>query len=383
MRAHQNDFGEARMPGSDSLFDLASTIAVLALVAVPYGIALRRISSPRLRNVALGVLFSLTAMGAMLHPVRIETGIIVDLRALPIGLAGGFFGPLGALPAMAMAGVTRAVLGGAGTLSGIAAILIAGVAGVAWYYLARVMRPVLTFRLLVLSLMISLSYLAVLMLPDPPMTRIMAEMVPVAVVFNVIGTMVVGGLLDRERCSAELELALSEETMRDPLTGIANRRGFERLVEKSADRRANAPGGGSALLVIDLDHFKAVNDTYGHEAGDRVLRQLGTRLEGCLRAGDIVARFGGEEFVIFLPATPIQAAMAVAERLRRAIADESFVLSGTKIRATVSIGAHWEESFAQRAAAFASADRALYLAKSKGRNCVVFDNLLADTALAA
>jgi diguanylate cyclase len=315
--------------------------------------------------------------------VRVDTGVIVDLRALPIGLAGGFFGPLGAALATAIAGLTRAVLGGAGTLSGIASILIAGLAGVAWYYLAHAMRPGRTFRLLVLSLMISLSYVAVLMLPDPPMSRIMTEMVPMAIVCNVIGTMVVGGLFDRERSSAELELALSEETMRDPLTGIANRRGFERLVEKSADRRSNAPGGGSALLVIDLDHFKAINDTYGHEAGDRVLRQLGTRLEGCVRGRDIVARFGGEEFVVFLPATPIGAAMAVAERLRRAIADEPFVLSGTKIRVTVSIGAHWEDSFTQRAAAFASADRALYVAKSKGRNCVVFDNALADTALAA
>jgi diguanylate cyclase (GGDEF)-like protein len=114
-----------------------------------------------------------------------------------------------------------------------------------------------------------------------------------------------------------------------------------------------------------------------------VLRQLGTRLEGCLRAGDIVARFGGEEFVVFLPATPILAARAVAERLRRAIADEPFVVSGTKIRVTVSIGAHWETTVEKCASAFASADRALYVAKSKGRNCVVFDNLLADAALAA
>jgi diguanylate cyclase len=244
------------------------------------------------------------------------------------------------------------------------------------------MRPVLPLRLVVLSLLISLNFLSLLLLPTELMMRILWEIVPVAIVLNLIGTMVVGGLLDRERCSAELELALSEETMRDPLTGIANRRGFERMVARTADRRSNA-GGGSALLVIDLDHFKAINDTYGHEVGDRVLMQLGARLEGCLRGEDIVARFGGEEFVVFLPETPVEAAMAVAERLRSEIAEEPFLVSGKKIRVTISIGAHWESTLAKSATAFASADRALYAAKSKGRNCVVFDDLPDEPALAA
>jgi diguanylate cyclase len=284
---------------------------------------------------------------------------------------------------MAMAGLTRAVVGGAGVLSGVASILLAGLAGVVWYHGARLMRPVLAFRLAVLSLMISLNYVAVLMLPGDLALTIMVEIVPFAVVLTLIGTMVVGGLLDRERCAAELELALSEETMRDPLTGIANRRGFERLVEKSVDRRSTVPGCGSALLVIDLDHFKAINDTYGHEIGDRVLRQLGARLEACLRAGDIVARFGGEEFVVFLPATPVDAAMVVAERLRAAIADEPFVMSGATISVTISIGAHWEASRADCPTAFALADKALYSAKSKGRNRVVFDHLPGQALLAA
>ncbi len=171
--------------------------------------------------------------------------------------------------------------------------------------------------------------------------------------------------------------------MRDPLTGIANRRGFERMVEKTADRRSKAPGSGSALLVIDLDHFKAINDTHGHEVGDRVLMQLGARLEACLRSEDIVARFGGEEFVVFLPETPAEAAMAVAERLRSEIAEEPFIVSGKRIRVTVSIGAHWESTFVKCATAFALADRALYTAKCKGRNCVVFDHEVGEPALAA
>ena len=370
-------------PTSDNLFDFASTIAVLALLAVPYGMTLRWIGAAPLRNAALGILFGLTAMGAMLHPITLAPGVFFDLRALPVGLAGGFFGPIGALPAVIIAGATRAAIGGIGVIPGLVGIAIAGVAGIAWFHLASSMRPVASFRLLVLSFMISLHVLSFLLLPVDLMARIYVDIVPLAVLLNIVGTMVVGGLLDRERRSIERELALSEETMRDPLTGIANRRGFERLVERSVERRGTAPGGGSALLVIDLDHFKAVNDTFGHEVGDRVLTQLGARLETCVRSGDIVARFGGEEFVVFLPATPEDAAMAVAERLRCAISDDPFKIAGIAIRVTVSVGAHWEANLVRCAAAFASADRALYAAKSKGRNCVVFDNWIGEGALAA
>lgn len=370
-------------PTSEHLFDYASTIAVLALLAVPYGIALRRVSAPPLRNALLGILFGLAAMGAMLNTVALEPGVFFDLRALPVGLAGGFFGPLGALPAMVLAGGTRAAIGGVGAVSGILAIGMAGFAGLAWYYLAPTMRPSLSFRLLVLSLLISLHLVTILMLPADVVAQVLVSIVPLTVLLNLIGTMVVGGLLDRERCSAEREHALSEETMRDPLTGIANRRGFERLLEKSADRRGKGSGGGSALLVIDLDHFKAINDTYGHETGDRVLTQVGSRLEGCVRSGDIVARFGGEEFVVFLPATPVDAAIAVAERLRCVISDEPFIVAGKNIALTISIGAHWDSNLVKCAAAFASADRALYSAKSKGRNCVVFDHLDDASAIAA
>jgi diguanylate cyclase len=372
------------LPTSESLFHFASTIAVLALVAVPYGIALRRIGSTPLRNAAVGILFGLTAMGAMLHPVLLQPGVFFDLRALPIGLAGGFFGPFGALPAMIIAGVTRAALGGGGAAAGMIGIALAGCAGMAWYYLMGRKRRVTPLGLLVLSLVLSLHLAGLLILPADVAKRTFVEFAPLAIVLNVVGTMVVGGMLDRERSTAELELALSEETMRDPLTGIANRRGFDRLVEKSADRRSATSGGGSALLVIDLDHFKAINDTYGHEVGDRVLMQLGARLQGCVRGGDVVARFGGEEFVVFLPATPLDAAMMVAERLRCAIADEPFIVMGKRVAVTISIGAHWESTFMKCAAAFASADRALYSAKSMGRNCVVFDHLISESpALAA
>jgi diguanylate cyclase len=365
---------------SENLFDLASTIAVLALLAAVYGSALRRIGMAPLRNAALGLLFGLAAAGAMLQPIMLEAGVLFDLRALPLGLAGAFLGPFGALPAMGVAGVMRIAIGGSGMIAGLVAIGIAGFAGSAWFFLARFLRPLPAFRLLVLSLMISLHLLAVLLLPGQLAAKILVELAPLTILLNLFGTLVVGGMFNRERCAVERERALEKEVLKDPLTGIANRRGFARLVE-GVSQRGSATG--SALLIIDLDHFKAINDTHGHAAGDLVLMQLGARLQACLRGSDIVARFGGEEFVAFLPATPVDAAMLVAERLRCAVVDEPFAVGGCAIRVTISVGAHWEAGLVECSAAFASADRALYSAKAKGRNRVVFDHWMGAGALAA
>lgn len=356
-----------------NLFDFASTIAVLALLAVPYGLALRGIASPAVRNVSLGALFGFAAMGAMLQPVTLEAGVIFDLRALPIGLAGGFLGPLGALPAVAISAATRAMIGGSGMPAGLLSIAIAGAAGVAWFYVAPRLRLNLPLKLVALSAMISLNFLSIAMLPAELAAAALVHIVPFSVLLNLAGTLTVGGILDRERAAVEREDALKAETMQDPLTGVSNRRGFDQLmVERAGNRRS--PGSGCALLVLDLDHFKVINDTYGHEVGDSVLAELGIRLKDCLRGSDIVARFGGEEFVVFLPSTSIDSAIAVAERLRRSVSDKAFVAGGASIPVSISVGAHWEPEVFECASAFASADRALYRAKSGGRNRVFFDH---------
>lgn len=158
----------------------------------------------------------------------------------------------------------------------------------------------------------------------------------------------------------------------DPLTGLPNRRHARDHLPRalSAARRAQQ---SLALLMLDVDHFKQVNDTHGHPAGDAVLQRLGQTLRKRLRAHDMAARFGGEEFLVMLPDTDIEGAVQVASVLRETIAQERIALSsGQEISVTVSIGlcATTVARSTTADAMIAAADEALYLAKAQGRNCV-------------
>lgn len=163
---------------------------------------------------------------------------------------------------------------------------------------------------------------------------------------------------------------VSQRARTDALTGLRNRRDFDeqlRRVLAETDRF----GGSSSLILVDIDDFKKVNDTYGHEAGDAVLRQLGKILGDGVRGIDICARYGGEEMVLLLPQTPIAGATELAERLRTAIAERPVLFEGTSIRVTASFGiAGYPETVPHGDWLFPAADRALYLAKNGGKNCV-------------
>ena len=155
---------------------------------------------------------------------------------------------------------------------------------------------------------------------------------------------------------------------RDGLTGMLNRRAFEeRIVEEIT--RAERYGSGLAILMIDIDHFKTVNDDFGHLLGDEVLKHTATIFSHQLRKVDFICRFGGEEFAIILPSTTLESAAAVAEKLRRAFFSHAF--SGIPRPVTVSIGvAAFPENGVHRDTLVQAADRALYQAKIDGRNRV-------------
>lgn len=163
---------------------------------------------------------------------------------------------------------------------------------------------------------------------------------------------------------------VSQRARTDVLTGLANRRFFDeqlRRVIAETDRF----GGTSSLIIVDIDLFKKVNDTYGHEAGDAVLKQVGKILSDGVRAVDICARYGGEEIAILLPQTPIAGATELAERLRNAVSDRAVLFEGAAIQVTASFGiAGYPETVPHGDWLFPAADRALYLAKGNGRNCV-------------
>jgi two-component system cell cycle response regulator len=158
----------------------------------------------------------------------------------------------------------------------------------------------------------------------------------------------------------------------DPLTRVLNRRALPDRLTSEVDR-ARRYDSSLALLLFDIDHFKQINDTAGHLAGDSVLRQLGALLEDAMRKVDIVARYGGEEFVAILPETSSEGAVVFAERLRERISNHSFDIgAGRIVRLTVSIGiATFPSSgVASTEDLIARADEALYRAKAAGRNQV-------------
>lgn len=165
--------------------------------------------------------------------------------------------------------------------------------------------------------------------------------------------------------AAQTALTLAAET--DALTGVANRRSFMARAEQ-AFAHAMAGGGGFAVVMLDIDHFKVINDTYGHSLGDEVIREVAQACQNALRGSDCFARFGGEEFVALLPLTDDEGAAAVAEILRRTVASLAFAHS-TPPSVTVSLGvASYLASSERLHDILNEADRQLYAAKAAGRN---------------
>lgn len=165
--------------------------------------------------------------------------------------------------------------------------------------------------------------------------------------------------------------ALADLAQRDPLTGLANRRTFEEALRREV-ARARRSGAPLAVAALDVDHFKRVNDAHGHPAGDAVLAAVAARAAAALRAGDLLARVGGEEFAALLPGAGLAAAAEVAERVRAAIAGAPLEADGRSLSVTASLGcAALEPSDPDGAALLARADARLYQAKRAGRDRVV------------
>jgi diguanylate cyclase (GGDEF)-like protein len=170
--------------------------------------------------------------------------------------------------------------------------------------------------------------------------------------------------------TAAQKAVLAEVAISDPLTGLHNRRAFQARLAEEVER-ANRTGVPFALLLLDLDCFKALNDTLGHPAGDAVLRAVAEVLRRELRAVDLPARVGGEEFAVLLPQTAGQGALDAAERLRAAIAAQPIAHQDAALAVTTSVGVAWyPEQAAGDQDLVQAADRALYAAKRAGRDRV-------------
>lgn len=170
----------------------------------------------------------------------------------------------------------------------------------------------------------------------------------------------------------EKQRELERLTRLDGLTGLFNRNTFVELTKKELDR-AQRQGTATAILLLDLDHFKRVNDTWGHPAGDAVLKHAAMIASTTVRSTDLVGRLGGEEFIVLLPGTSIEAARNLAEKIRMRLEGQAATWNDTRMAITVSIGiagttASEKQSFE---VLYHDADKALYVAKQRGRNRVI------------
>jgi diguanylate cyclase len=163
---------------------------------------------------------------------------------------------------------------------------------------------------------------------------------------------------------------LCELSSRDPLTGLANRRQFDLTLESEVDRAARS-GEAALVLLLDIDHFKRVNDEHGHAAGDLVLQAVARCLQECVRPMDTVARYGGEEFAIVLPNCAPAFGQVVAERVRRTMESRAIAVApSTEVRVTLSAGGAFAPPWVRSSARLwiERADTELYRAKAGGRN---------------
>ncbi|MFG6416613.1 GGDEF domain-containing protein [Roseateles sp. DC23W] len=164
--------------------------------------------------------------------------------------------------------------------------------------------------------------------------------------------------------------ALCDLSSKDALTGLVNRRSFEMALAREVDRVARS-GEAALLLMLDIDHFKAVNDTHGHGAGDQVIRSVAAAILQAVRPMDLVARIGGEEFAIILPNCATHVGLAVAERVRERVSELAIEVSpGQMLNVTISLGGAFAPQWVRSSPLLWTerTDRQLYRAKAEGRN---------------
>lgn len=178
---------------------------------------------------------------------------------------------------------------------------------------------------------------------------------------------------------AVYEQKLLEMNMRDGLTGIFNRRFLETRLNEEFNRHKRY-GGIFSIIMFDIDFFKRVNDTYGHQCGDFILKSISSRASSLIRNVDFLSRYGGEEFCCLLPETGIPAALTVAERFRSAIEKQENNFDGNVIKVTISLGvAEFSKDLESATMLIKKADEALYRAKKEGRNKVVVMDLVEES----
>jgi len=360
----------------DLFLPLMRNLGQLAIVALFYGMAISRLPQVAWPTV-LGIVCGLGAVLAIMDPTELPSGFPFDLRVAMVLIAGFFGGPVGATVSGGIASAYRFSLGGPTVDIGIAIIVIGAIIGAAGHALfVRPDKPIRMLDVLYVALLSPLTWLGALLLPWTQAVELAYRIFLPANALRIAGVLLLGLMILHERRRVEAESKIRRLAYIDELSGLSNRRAFYVSLEQ-AFARWQRFGEPHSIVMVDIDHFKRINDSHGHPTGDDVIRRLATILKEESRKTDVVARLGGEEFAVLLSNAQSDFASRVAERIRKRVERDTVISDTTQLRFTVSVGvSHDLEAATHRHDLLSSADEALYEAKRSGRNRVVVDGPL-------
>lgn len=369
----------------DILFKMLQNMAVMYTIITLFlqkytAKSLDRRRQPFSLNRQAIIFFCLLATSAMLLKIEImqTPGIRFDLRLSVLTLAGIYLGRLNSTVVALFTVVFRFFLGGPGALWWAAGALFYGPAA---FLVSRLFPPGIlgVTAAALINVALFMGVMAVLSLFTPVYDYYSPFVSPdnflrltlLEVLMIPLTTIILDWALKNALAFHRSYSALEQKANIDGMTGLVNHRRFQEvLTDILADADSSRP---TAALMVDIDHFKRYNDTFGHQRGDDLLKEIAGVFAASVRTSDIVARYGGEEFIVILPDTSTDTALAIAERLRQAVADHPFPgrEKMTHGRITVSAGlASFPQDATDKNTLIAAADKALYAAKGAGRNMV-------------
>ena len=354
----------------DAFFFSLHALGMIAVCTFGYAMIHRKLSAlTHVRNLAFGAILGTSGALLMLQPLSIMGGAEFDGRSIFIGIAAAFGGPVAAAAAAAIIALTRIAIGGTGTFLATCLILMTAILACLWAEFRGGQKARSLIDWCALSALLLLPTFAFTLAPMPHAAEITATLLALTLVH----LLAFGRLIEAEQRRATKEAELTAAANTDVLTSLPNRRSFMHETEAVEQKRTKSKG----LLLVDIDHFKRVNDTYGHDAGDEVLRVVGQQLAKVTRKSDVVARFGGEEFALLVDAVDEADLGNIADRVRQALNLE-VGYNMAAIPLSVSIGGTFcgDRPF-RFEEAYMDADRSLYHAKERGRARSVITKLAA------
>lgn len=329
--------------------------------------------SSHLTRVLTGALAGLLGCVLMLYSVTIMPQVVLDFRNIPI-IMMAVYAPFSSVMVTSLViGLFRLTLFGINEVS-IISFIVSVLMGIGCGLVGtlRIRRSLKWVLNDVITIMLASSAFMLLISESSILTKVLISFY--------IGTFIVSCLmyylLEYLTLSNRLFHIMEDELRKDYLTGLYNARQFEHLL-KTAAKHIQERDQSLSLLYMDIDHFKHVNDTYGHLAGDKVLMEIGSLIKQCCRSNDIISRNGGEEFTTILTDCPLEKAAEIAERIRKTVESHKFAISDCKsINITLSIGiSSFPHTCLHLGKVLEQSDSALYRAKNEGRNRVVIANL--------